>query len=36
VGTLAGELIKVSATSPVPVPSLGRVGRGGGDRSARD
>lgn len=29
-GTLAGELIKVSATSPAPVPSLGRVGRGVG------
>lgn len=27
-GTLAGELIKVSATSPVPVPSPGRVERG--------
>ena len=36
VGTLAGELIKVSAASPVPVPSLGRTGRRVGDQSVCD
>lgn len=35
-GTLAGELIKVSAASPAPVPSLGRTGRRAGDQSVCD
>ena len=35
-GTLAGELIKGSAASPVPVPSLGRTGRRAGDQSVCD